>query len=110
MSARSGVHCECEYSGSDVTWGGLGSGLFRRVAVVRLDRTPRRGGGWRDHRQVMAAIAFNYRTGKLWMDLPEYFGRGKASTTGCGSGRPPSLPRRRRLARWSFGSGMVCLI
>jgi len=25
-------------------------------------------------------------------------------------GLPPLLPRRLRLARWSFGSGMVCLI
>jgi hypothetical protein len=25
-------------------------------------------------------------------------------------GRPPLLPRRRRLALWSFGSGTVCLM
>ncbi|MFE5300687.1 transposase [Streptomyces sp. NPDC056632] len=35
------------------------------------DRTPRRGGRWRDHRQVIDAIAFKYRTGTPWMDLPE---------------------------------------
>ncbi|MEV0750757.1 transposase [Streptomyces sp. NPDC050273] len=41
------------------------------------DRTPRRGGRWRDHRQVIDAIAFKYRTGIPWMDLPEHFGSWK---------------------------------
>ena len=35
-----------------------------------------RGGRWRDHRQVIDAIAFEYRTGTPWMDLPEHFGSG----------------------------------
>ena len=30
------------------------------------DRTPRRGGRWRDHRQVIEAIAWKYRTGAAW--------------------------------------------
>ncbi|MFD5393426.1 transposase [Streptomyces sp. NPDC127097] len=38
------------------------------------DRTPCRGGRWRDHRQVTDAIAFKYRTGTPWTDLPERFG------------------------------------
>ena len=39
------------------------------------DRTPRRGGRWRDHREVLEAIAWRYRTGSPWReDLPEEFG------------------------------------
>ena len=38
------------------------------------DRTPRRGGQWRDHREVLEAIAWRYRTGAPWRDLPAEFG------------------------------------
>src|SRR5690242_4226752 len=31
-------------------------------------------GRWRDHRQVMEGIVFNFRTGVPWRDLPERFG------------------------------------
>ena len=31
----------------------------------------RRGGRWRDHRQVIEAIAWKYRTGSPWRELPE---------------------------------------
>lgn len=34
----------------------------------------RRGGQWRDHRQVLEAIAWRFRTGSPWRDLPERFG------------------------------------
>lgn len=43
------------------------------------DRMPKRGGRWRDHRQVIDAIAFKYRTGTPWMDLPEHFGTWKGA-------------------------------
>ncbi len=43
------------------------------------ERTPRRGGRWRDHRQVIDAIAFKYRTGRPWMNLPEHFGSWKGA-------------------------------
>ena len=33
-----------------------------------------RGGQWRDHRQVLEAIAWRYRTGSPWRDLPARFG------------------------------------
>jgi transposase len=36
--------------------------------------TGRRGGQWRDHRQVMEGIAWRYRTGSPWRDLPARFG------------------------------------
>ncbi|WP_420713601.1 IS5 family transposase [Streptomyces sp. WM4235] len=42
-------------------------------------RAPKRGGRWRDHRQVIDAIAFKYRTGTPWMDLPEHFGSWKGA-------------------------------
>jgi transposase len=37
------------------------------------DRTPRRGGRWRDHREVIEAIIWRFRTGSPWRDLPEDF-------------------------------------
>ncbi|WP_420714948.1 hypothetical protein [Streptomyces sp. WM6372] len=30
------------------------------------DRTPRRGGRWRDHQQVIDAIAWTCQTGSQW--------------------------------------------
>lgn len=43
------------------------------------DRAPKWGGRWRDHRQLIDAIAFKYRTGTPWMDLPEHFGSWKVA-------------------------------
>lgn len=48
-------------------------------ACVRLEpllpsSQGKRGGRWRDHRQVIEAIAWRYRTGPSWRDLPESFG------------------------------------
>ncbi|WP_397469333.1 transposase [Pseudonocardia charpentierae] len=34
------------------------------------DRTPQRCGRWRDHRQVIEAIAWKYRTGVAWREIP----------------------------------------
>ncbi|MFE2146638.1 IS5 family transposase [Streptomyces sp. NPDC059456] len=50
---------------------------WARIEPLLPDRAPRRGGRWRDHRQVIDAIAFKYRTGTPWMDLPEHFGSWK---------------------------------
>ena len=47
----------------------------------------RRGGRWRDHRQVIEAIAWRYRTGSPWRELPEQFG--------------PWQTAYERLTRWS---------
>ncbi|MYR76040.1 transposase [Streptomyces sp. SID4925] len=68
------------------------------------DRAPRRGGRWRDHRQVIDAIACTYRTGIPWMDLPEHSGSwegvhdrprtGQLTAPGRGSAQT-SLPRLR---------------
>ena len=36
--------------------------------------TGKRGGRWRDHREVLEAIAWRYRTGSPWRDLPAELG------------------------------------
>jgi putative transposase len=38
------------------------------------DRSPRRGGRWRDHRQVIEGVAWKYRTGSPWREIPDRFG------------------------------------
>nr|WTB33465.1 transposase [Streptomyces sp. NBC_00830] len=38
------------------------------------DRTPRRGGRWRDHREVIDAIAWKFQTGSQWVHLQEKYG------------------------------------
>ncbi|WP_420705802.1 transposase [Streptomyces sp. LaPpAH-108] len=47
--------------------------------MSRYSRTgaPQRGGRWREHRQVIDALAFKYRTGCPWTDLPAGFGSRK---------------------------------
>ncbi|MGW1895742.1 IS5 family transposase [Streptomyces sp. NPDC002004] len=52
---------------------------WARIEPLLPDRTPKRGGRWRDHRQVIDAIAFKYRTGTPWTDLPEHFGSWKGA-------------------------------
>ncbi|WP_442805546.1 transposase [Streptomyces sp. NBC_00385] len=47
-----------------VRWGmSLSDAQWARIEPLLPDRTPRRGGRWREHRQVIDAIAFKYRTG-----------------------------------------------
>src|ERR671917_1088712 len=46
-----------------------------------------RGGRWRDHRQVIEAIAWKYRTGSPWRELPDRYG--------------PWQTAYERLTRWS---------
>ncbi|WP_367181281.1 transposase [uncultured Pseudonocardia sp.] len=38
------------------------------------DRAPRRGGQWREYRQVLEGIAWRFRTGSPWRELPDRFG------------------------------------
>lgn len=38
------------------------------------DRTPRRGGQWRDHRQVVNGVLWRTRTGAPWRDMPATYG------------------------------------
>ncbi|MFD5513406.1 transposase [Streptomyces sp. NPDC127051] len=52
----------------------LADAHWARIEPSWPERTPRRGERWRDHRQLIDAIAFKYRTGTPWMDLPWHFG------------------------------------
>jgi transposase len=47
--------------------------LWARLEPLLPDRTPRRGGQWRDHRDVIEAIIWRTRTGSPWRDLPADF-------------------------------------
>ena len=44
-----------------------------------LPQQPRRGGQWRDHRQVINGIAWVKRTGSPWRDMPERYGPWKTA-------------------------------
>jgi transposase len=45
-----------------------------RLAPLLPAMTPKRGGRWRDHRQVLNGILFRVRSGVPWRDLPERYG------------------------------------
>ncbi|MFF2013889.1 IS5 family transposase [Streptomyces sp. NPDC058195] len=47
---------------------------WARIEPLLPDRTPKRGGRWRDHREVVDAIAFKFQTGTQWVHLPEKYG------------------------------------
>ena len=54
---------------------------WARIVPLLPDRRLQRGGRWRDHREVVDAIAWKYRTGLPWMDMPEHFGSWKGVYT-----------------------------
>ncbi|WP_423247742.1 IS5 family transposase [Streptomyces achmelvichensis] len=54
---------------------------WARIEPLLPDRTPRRGGRWRDHRQVIDAIAWKFRTGSQWVNLPAEYGSWKGVYT-----------------------------
>ncbi|WP_179023502.1 transposase [Streptomyces sp. IMTB 2501] len=45
-----------------------------RIEPLGPDRTLWRGGRWRDHREVIGAIAWKVQAGSLWVHLPEKYG------------------------------------
>jgi transposase len=45
-----------------------------RIEPLLPDRTPKRGGRWRDRREVIDAIASKFQTGTQWVHLPEKYG------------------------------------
>src|SRR5919106_6035412 len=47
---------------------------WERLAPLLPSTTPRRGGRWRDHRQILNGIVSRVRTGIPWRDLPELYG------------------------------------
>ena len=50
---------------------------YARLEPLLPDRTPRRGGRWMDHRQVIDAVLWRTRTGSPWRDLPASYGNWK---------------------------------
>ncbi|MFE1176791.1 transposase [Streptomyces sp. NPDC058773] len=68
---------------TDVQWA--------RIEPWLPDRTPKRGGRWRDHREVIDAIAFKFQTGTQWVHLPEKYGNWRGVYN--------------RLRRWARPSG-----
>ncbi|WP_374194211.1 transposase [Streptomyces sp. PvR006] len=52
----------------------LADAQWARIEPLLPDRTPRRGGRWRDHREVIDAIAWKFQTGSHWIHLPENYG------------------------------------
>jgi len=47
---------------------------WARIKPLLPDRTPKRGGRWRGHREVIDAIAYKFQTGTQWVHLPEKYG------------------------------------
>ncbi|MCX5174317.1 IS5 family transposase [Streptomyces virginiae] len=47
---------------------------WARIEPLLPDRSPKRAGRWRDHREVIDAIAFKFQTGTQWVHLPEKYG------------------------------------
>lgn len=47
--------------------------MWARIEPLLPDRTPKRGGRWSDHRAVVEAICWRFRTGSPWRDLPADF-------------------------------------
>ncbi|MEU1909949.1 MULTISPECIES: transposase [Streptomyces] len=62
---------------------------WARIEPLLPDRTPKRGGHWRDHREVIDAIAFTFQTGTQWVHLPEKYIAGiflRSATGRCRGG------------------------
>jgi transposase len=54
--------------------GVLSDVMWARVDPLLPSSEGLRGGRWSDHRRVIEAIVWRYRTGSPWRDLPECFG------------------------------------
>ncbi len=54
---------------------------WARIEPLLPDRTPKRGGRWRDHRQVIDAIASKFKTGAQWVHLPAEYGSWQGAYT-----------------------------
>lgn len=52
----------------------ISDAAWERVEGLLPVSTGKRGGQYRDHRVVVEAIVWRYRTGAPWRDLPERFG------------------------------------
>jgi len=74
-------------SGGVTRFGVLSDEAWAWIEPLLPSSAGRRGGRWRDHRQVIEAIAWRYRTGAPWRDVPVSFG--------------PWQTAWKRLDRWS---------
>jgi transposase len=54
--------------------GDLSNAEWERLRPLLPPETGRRGGRWRDHRQMINGIIWRTRTGAPWRDLPERYG------------------------------------
>ncbi|MFI1177646.1 transposase [Streptomyces melanogenes] len=52
----------------------LTDGQWARIEPLLPGHTPKRGGRWRDHREVIDAIAFKFQTGTQRVHLPDKYG------------------------------------
>ncbi|MDX3322030.1 MULTISPECIES: transposase [Streptomyces] len=52
----------------------LADAQWARIEPLLPDRTPKRGGRWRDHRVVIDAIAYKFQTGTQWVHVPDKYG------------------------------------
>ncbi len=59
----------------------LADAQWARIEPLLPDRTPKRGGRWRDHRQVIDAIGWKFQTGSQWVHLPAEYGAWKGVCT-----------------------------
>lgn len=50
---------------------------WARLEPLLPDPTPRRGGRWTDHRQLINGVLWRTRTGSPWRDLPSQYGHWK---------------------------------
>src|SRR3954454_30009 len=57
-----------------VRTGVLSDEAWARIEPLLPSSQGKRGGRWREHRQVVEAVVSRYRTGSPWRDLPEEFG------------------------------------
>ncbi|MFF2431238.1 transposase [Streptomyces mirabilis] len=68
---------------------------WARIEPLLPDRTPKRGGRWRDHREVIDAIAWRFQTGAQW--------------AAAGEVRPLAgglQPAADVVCRWHMGAGV----
>jgi len=61
--------------------------MWARIEPYLPDRSPQRSGRWAEHREVIEAIAWKYRTGSPWRDLPDELGSWKGAYSRFRRGR-----------------------
>jgi transposase len=59
--------------------GELTDRAWARIEPLLPAQSGRRGGQWRDHRQVINGILWQLRTGAPWRDMPERYGPWKTA-------------------------------